>query len=383
MSDRFNLADNNTPRILVVGGGAAGLSCAWRLAGEGCAVTLLDRGPVESSALWASGGMLAAGFEASVELDPRHPLAGAFAAALHEAADQWSDWADQLQRHSPTPLGYERRGVLSPLLTDLDEARAETVVVQAARFGVTAARTPAHEARRLEPSLNAARGAILFPGDGQLDNRALARALRRAFEAAGGRFEGGAEVAGFRRARGRVTGVQLADGRTIDADLVLAAPGAALLGREREMPPMRPVKGQMLAFDLSPAPGPDHVIRGFDIYLAAKPGGRLIVGATVEPGVDDLKTDDEALQGLHRRASAVLPDLAALSPVEAWAGLRPASGDAMPVIGVAAPGLIIAGGGFRNGVLLAPLVAEMVCALVFNRPLSHMMSAFSPQRDGL
>jgi glycine oxidase len=387
MSDPVTAPKSSALRTIIVGGGAAGLACAWRLARAGAAVTLLDRGPPGTSALWASGGMLAAGFEASVELEGAHRLAQPFADALKQAAEMWPDWAAQLQSSADAPLGYQRRGVLTPLLSEADEARAADVLDQAARLKVEAVRLTAQEVRARETGLAPARGAIVFPGDGQLDNRALAPALRRAIKAAGGRVDAGAEVAALERHAGAVSGVRLTDGRVIGADLVVLATGASPVPGAPASARMRPVKGQMLAFDLAPERAPQHVVRGFGIYLAAKPGGRLVVGATVEPDIDDLGTDADALERLKQRACDVLPELAGCAPVEAWSGLRPASRDDMPVIGMAEPGLAIAGGGYRNGVLLAPLIAEKVCAQAFDRPVSEIAAAFSPLRrelqDGL
>ena len=348
MSDQVRVSNSSALRITIVGGGAAGLACAWRLARAGAAVTLFDRGPPETSALWASGGMLAAGFEASVELEGAHRLARPFAAALKRAADMWPDWVDQLQPSANAPLGYQRRGVLTPLISEADEARAAQVLDQAARLDVEALRLTAKQVRTREPGLAPAGGAIVFPGDGQLDNRALASALSLAVKEAGGQVRTGAEVAALVRSAGAVTGVRLKDGRVIGADLVVLATGASPVPGAPPAARMRPVKGQMLAFDLAPEHAPRHVIRGFGVYLAAKPGGRLVVGATVEPGVHDLGADADALEALKQRACGLLPELAACAPVEAWSGLRPASRDGMPVIGMAEPGLAIAGGGYRN-----------------------------------
>lgn len=383
MPERATAPKSSALRIIVVGGGAAGLACAWRLARAGAAVTVLDRGPPETSALWASGGMLAAGFEASVELEGAHRLAQPFADALKQTADMWPDWVDQLQPSADAPLGYQRRGVLTPLISEADEARASHVLDQAARLNVEALRLTAQEARAREPGLAPPRGAIVFPGDGQLDNRALASALSLAVKQAGGQIHTGAEVVELVRSAGGVGGVRLKDGRVIGADLVVLATGASPVPGAPPAASMRPVKGQMLAFDLAPEHAPRHVIRGFGVYLAAKPGGRLIAGATVEPGIEDLATDADALEALRRRACGLLPALAACAPVEAWSGLRPASRDGMPVIGSAEPGLAIAGGGYRNGVLLAPLIAEAVCAAALGRPALKTAAPFSPLRAGL
>jgi len=370
-------------RIVVVGAGAAGLACAWALAKAGHAVTVLDRGEAGRGALWASGGMLAAGFEASAELDPRHELAQPFADLLHRSLNRWPDWASGLAAHARSPLGYRQDGAMTPLYGAEEEARADRAQAQAEALGVRVERLSADRVAQLEPALAPSSGALVFPADGQLDNRALGPALTAAIQSFGGRLEVGANVTGLYRRAGHVAGVVLAQDRVLEADLVVLATGASRLEGAPDALATRPIKGQMLAFRVNEDRAPTRVIRGFSIYLAAKPGGRLIAGATVEPDIADLATTPQALDQLAEAARRVAPGLNLVELLESWSGLRPAARDAMPMIGEAEPGLIIAGGGYRNGVLLAPIMAELVCALANAEPAPAIAAPFSPQRDSL
>jgi glycine oxidase len=370
-------------RIVVVGAGAAGLASAWRLALAGHDVTVMDRGVAGRGALWASGGMLAAGFEASAELDPGHDLARPFSELLQSSLSRWPDWAQGLSAHARAPLGFRQDGSMTPLFGPEDQARADRVQAQAQALGVEVERLSTDRVAALEPVLAPSDGALVFPRDGQLDNRALGPALVAAVFAAGGRVEMGARVSGLYRRTGRVAGVVLSEDRVIDADIVVLATGAGAVSDAPVSVAPRPVKGQMLAFSVEAAEAPTRVIRGFSIYLAAKPGGRLIAGATVEPGIADLNTTDDAVDQLAAAARRVAPALAALEPVEAWSGLRPAARDFMPVIGEAEPGLIVAGGGYRNGVLLAPVMAETVCALATGQEAPAPAAPFGPDRQSL
>jgi len=368
------------PRIAIAGAGAAGLACAWALAREGAQVTLVDAAEAGGGALWASGGMLAGGFESCAELDPDHPLAADFAAIAARAGAVWSRWGPRLEAESGIGLSYERAGALTPAFSADEAGRVETVLARAEALSVPVRRLTGEEVAGLEPSLAPARAGVLFEADGQIDNRALGRAFRAALLKRGCAFITGVAVRSIETSGGRACGVALADGRRISADIVIIAAGAANL---EGAPRMRPVKGQMLAFAAARPPAPQRIIRSFSIYLAAKPGGRLVAGATSEPDARDLRTDDESIEGLAARACSVIPGLRGARVTERWAGLRPASADAMPVIGETAPGVFTAAGAYRNGVLLAPVMAEGLAALIIRGRSLPEAAPFHPGRAGL
>lgn len=377
-----SIAGNSAGRILVVGGGAAGLAAAWRLAGVGAPVTVLDAGRPGAAALWASGGMLAAGFESCFELDDSHPLAGGFSALLADGLARWPGWVADIEAASGQGLGFEPCGALTPALSPEEAAALEGAEQRAAQYGVPVRRLAAEALSRAEPALAPGFGGLEFPGDAQLDNRALGPALAAAIVARGGEVRAGVRVAALDRQAGRVTGVVLADGTRLSADLVVLATGAQALAGRPSAAAITPVKGQMIAFDLARAAAPRRVIRGMSIYLAAKPGGRLLAGASVEPGQSGLSTDPEIGARLVAAARAALPGLAALDPVEHWAGLRPRSTDAMPVVGEAEPGLALMLGGYRNGVLAAPALAEVLIQSLTGKR-GALAQMFGPDREGV
>ena len=383
MSDPTIIPERGARRIAVVGGGAAGLACAWRLAGAGLNITLVEAGEPGAAALRASGGMLAAGFESSVELDGGHPLAPAFATFARAAADLWPSWSQRLESESGRALGYERRGSLTPFFTAEESERAAAAVERARALDVRTERLDADALAAEEPSLARALGAIVFPGDGQIDNRALGEALTEAARARGVEIVRGREVTGLERTAGQVSGVALDLGEPLEADAVILATGAAAPPGAPDTPAMEPVKGQMIAFAADRPLAPARIIRGFSIYLAAKPGVRLVAGATSEPGLDDAETDDDAIERLTRAARAAIPGLAAVPVMDRWAGVRPRPADAMPVIGELEPGLFMAGGGYRNGVLLAPAIAEALAAKLGVGEDWPSAKPFAPDRPGL
>jgi glycine oxidase len=383
MSDPSLIAEKAEGRIVIVGGGASGLSCAWRLAGAGLPVTLIEAGEPGRGALHASGGMLAAGFECAVELPTGHELASQFVRFAEASADLWPGWSDRLQSESGRALGYERRGAMLPIFTADESERAAAAMERARSLGLEAQRLDADAVRKAEPSLAPALGAILFPKDGQVDNRALGLALTEAARARGVTYITGRSVTGLERAGGRVKGVLLDQGDPVRAEVVILATGALSLPEGPSVMAMEPVKGQMIAFAAARPMAPAHVIRGFSIYLASKPGTRLVAGATSEPGLEDGNTDDEAIARLTEAARAAIPGLAAAPVMERWAGLRPRAADSMPVIGEIEPGVLAAGGGYRNGVLLAPAIAEALAAYLNVGEAWPSAAPFAPDRPAL
>ncbi|PWE16605.1 glycine oxidase ThiO [Marinicauda salina] len=376
---------SSRPRILVVGAGVSGLSIAWRLARAGADVRVLEAGRATAGALPASGGMLAAGFESCLEQDPDAPLADAFARLAGEGAGRWRDFAAALEAEGGVRIGYERRGSITPAYAADEVARLSAGLDRARRRRIDARLVDAETVAGLEPSLATCLGALVFDGDGQLDNRALATALAAAARRAGADIAEQTPCARLAFSGDRVVGAVRADGGREPADAVVLATGAGpLAGEAPERLAMTPVKGQMISFAAARPLAPERIVRGFSIYLAAKPDGRLVAGATSEPGVDDGATDDEAVERLAARAREVLPGLAPVPIFERWAGVRPAAADRMPVLGESeAAGLYYALGAYRNGVLLAPAAAEDLTRLILDGAAPDAIAPFSPRRSAL
>ena len=378
-----SLAQNLPDHTLIVGGGAIGLASAWALADAGARVTLVDADEVGQGAVWASGGMLAAGFEACFELDPDHPLAEPYAAFLRSSQRLWRDWAPMLQGLSPHALGYDQQGSLTPAFLAEERMRLDQAEALAKRFGVLAERVDAQTVSQLEPSLAPALGGLVFPQDGQIDNRAMGAVFKDAILARGGTVIEQCRVRSLIRTAGRVQGVQLETGQELTADCVVLATGAEAMDGAPDLARMTPVKGQMIRFDGSKLAAPRRVVRALSIYLAAKSGGRLIAGASSEPGETSLETDEDTIARLTRAAQAAMPGLVQRPVVEQWAGLRPRSRDSMPIVGEGERGLYLALGAYRNGVLAAPGMAALLLEALGAVPRTAATDFFSPERAGL
>lgn len=361
----------------MVGGGIVGLSCAWELARRGARVAVVDPGEPAARATWAAGGMLAPLGEA--------PEPGAFLELGMRSLALYPDFARGLEDASGRPVGLHLNGKLLTAATPEEEEalarRRDWLLadVQPVRW------MSGEAARSLEPSVApGTRAGLLLEGNGRVDNRALQEALETAVDAEGVRRMRGRAL-GLCRDAGRVTGVILEEAGELAAEWVVLAAGAwsgTLTGLPRPLP-VRPVKGQMLAF-AAPARPLSRVVTSSRAYLIPRetPRGPLVVvGATSEEAGFDLSVDLPGQARLEAGAVALVPALARASVVERWAGLRPGIPDGLPVLGPepAAGGLVYATGHFRNGILLAPVTALAVSGWITGRPPAGM-AAFSPGR---
>ena len=365
--------------IAIVGAGVCGLGIGWRLAQAGRAVTVIDRGAAGRGASWAAAGMLAPQVEAEPGEEALLPL-------MLESQAMWAGFAAELEAASVQRLGYSAEGTLVVALDRDDAEKLRFRYDYLTGLGRELEWLTGAEARRLEPHL--ARGvtaAIASPLDHQVDNRRLVEALKAAFVRAGGALVEHAPVEEIVIAQGRARGVR-ASGRLFAADRVVIAAGAwsrNLPGLPEEArPPVRPVKGQMVAIQMDKAaPLARRVIWAPDAYLVPREDGRLLVGATVEEMGFDLGLTAGGVFELLRGAWETMPGVYDLPLVETWAGLRPASRDDAPILGeTSIEGLILATGHHRNGILLAPVTADAVSRLILDGRAPDSIRPFSLAR---
>jgi glycine oxidase len=360
-------------RIIVVGGGVIGLSCAYRLAGSGGHdVTLVAPDPGRDGASWVAAGMLAPVTEVQFG-------EAALSSLLLEGAGLWKGFAAALEHDSGQDIGYDQSGTLTVAVDPSDRAALDHLLAYQLDLGCQARRCSASQCRAQVPSLSPALcGGIEVPGDHQVDNRALLGALVEAGRRAGVRFvrglvRGVTDGPATHSAAGPAVGVLLADGTTLAADAVLLAAGVAtteIAGlADAGLPSLRPVKGHILRLGPHPsAPVLPRTVRGLvhgrSIYLVPRADGSVVVGATVEEKGADTSVQAGAVQQLLSDARAVLPAIDELEFLEAASGLRPATPDNAPAIGwTDRPGVAVATGHFRNGILLAPYTAAAVADL--------------------
>ncbi len=366
VAERFDVA--------IVGAGVVGLAAARALAGAGRRVVVIDRGEPGHEASGASAGMLAPQIEAhagdallplGIAARDRYPaLAVECAAAghdiglrtsgiMHVAFDEAREIALKAQHDAQRALGFDTAWLYGPAL------------------------------RRVQPGIApGARGAMLAPRDGCVNNVALCRALLEGATARGVVVVRD-EVCEIVSRSGRISGVQGA-AATWAADTVVLAAGAwacTIAGVPRAVP-VEPVRGQMAAMPW-PTGEPHGVLYADEGYIVPR-GGEALIGATMEHTGFDKGNTAEGLASLARAAAAILPALAGVPFTRTWSGLRPMTPDGLPIIGPdpELAGLIYATGHGRNGILLGPLTGEIVRDLVVSGSTSWDIAACAISRFG-
>jgi glycine oxidase len=367
--------------VAIIGGGVIGLSIGWRLAERGAAATVFERGAAARGATWAAAGMLAAGSEVEPGEAALFPL-------LARSQALWPAFAAALADASGVDVGLRTEGTLSIALTPDDQARLRQTHALQQRMGVASEWLGRAEALALEPWLNPRlTGAVLVAGDHQVDNRVLAEALKHSFAAAGGVLREEAGAVGVKIVNGRAVGVE-ADTVVHPADIVIVAAGAwtpDVPGLPKEArPPVRPVKGQMLALGMDPdAPILRHVLWTPKAYLVPRRDGRLLVGATTEERGFDPALTAGGMLSLLESAWRALPGIEELPILESWVGFRPGSRDDAPILGrTGVDNLILATGHHRNGILLAPITADTIAELALTGRTDPAIAGFGLDRFG-
>ncbi|GGJ25083.1 glycine oxidase ThiO [Streptomyces brasiliensis] len=376
---------SRTSDVLVIGGGIIGLVTAWRAAQRGFATAVVDPEPGGGAAQVAAG-MLAAVTEL-------HYGEQTLLGLNLESARRYPDFVAELTDLTGHDLGYRRCGTLAVALDADDRAHLRELHALQQESGLDSEWLSGRDCRRLEPMLApGVRGGLRVDGDHQIDPRRLAAALVAACERAGVVFHR-TWAERFRVVRERAAGVTTADGTELAADQVVLAAGS-LSGRlagvpDDVLPPVRPVKGQVLRLTVPRRYAPflsrtvRAVVRGSQVYLVPRENGELVVGATSEELGWDTTVTAGGVYGLLRDAHELMPGITELPLTETRAGLRPGSPDNAPLLGpTALAGLLLATGHYRNGVLLTPVTGDAVAHVLATGELPQEARPFTPKRFG-
>jgi glycine oxidase len=378
--------------VLIIGGGVIGLSIAWRAAQRGMRVTVADPAP-GSGASNAAAGMITPISEAAYAERALFRLG-------RESQRRYPEFAAELTGLTGEPTGYRQAGTLQVACDADDLAVLGEYQALQESFGRPARRLTARECRQAEPMLDPAiRGGLLAAEDASVDPRLLTGALLTAAGLAGAEIirqpaaeiliAGGAPPGAGRAGAGRAAGALLGDGTRILAPWVVLAAGwssGSIAGLPAgTVPPVRPVKGQILRLRSGPpgllARSVRGIVHGSSVYLVPRESGELVIGATQEELGADTRVTAGGVWELLRDARAIVPGITELELAEAVAGLRPGTPDNAPVLGPSAlPGLVLATGHFRAGVLLAPVTADVITDYLTTRRMPDLAAAFGPQR---
>jgi glycine oxidase len=361
-----------TPDVVVVGAGIVGVAIAFELAREGRRVLLLERGDApgrEASA--AAAGIVGAEIESHGALDLQDL---ALASRLRYPA-----FVEAVRAASGTDPELVRSGVLLASTDAAHLADARGRAERNAARGLPSRAVSADEARALVPGLSSAvLGGAHFAGDGRVDPVRLFDATLSAFRAAGGALRTAARVT---RVQPEPSGawVVLEGDELVAKHVVLAAGAWSSSIAGVDLPPIEPVRGQIVELRAEPGLfGP--VVFGKRCYLVPREDGRVLVGSTMERVGFDKRVTAGAVRELLDAALELVPALAEAAVERTWAGLRPMSPTMRPVLGTLAPGLHVAAGHGRNGVLLAPITAAALVACVRGEPMPREALPFAPER---
>lgn len=368
-----------SPDVVVVGGGVVGLTTAWRALLAGARVTVVDPDP-GNGAVHAAAGMLAPVSEAE---HGEQDLARVNLAA----AARWPGFARELTDASSVDVGLATTGTLTVAYDAGDAQRCRDLLALQRSWGLDVAEVRVTDARERVPLLGPHVAAATWaPSEQQVDPRALVRALRVVVGDAVVR----SRAVGLVRDGDDVVGVRTSDGATLRAGLVVLAAGADSGALARDVPevavPVRPVTGTTLRLDARDAPWFTGlpVLRGVvqhrPVYVVPRPGGEVVVGATSdERGSVDTRAGD--VFSLLRDARALLPGLDELPLVDVTTRARPATPDHLPLLGPGGvPGLLLATGHHRNGVLQTPLTSAVVDAVLRGTEPPEAARACDPRR---
>ena len=358
----------NRADVVVVGGGVIGTSIAWAAAAGGMDVVLLERDRVGAHASRVAAGMLA-------------PYAEGGSSGLplgRESLERFPELARHLREKTGTAIGFRRCGILRVARDEREAAELRAVRSHPSQVWLDATET-----RRREPALApGVAGALWSPEEGQVDPERLTGALAQAARAAGAAICEDEAVHRLELSGERVVGVESTQGTWHAAWVVLATgPWAGAPTWPAGLRALiSPVRGQLLHWrGVRLRSG--AVIWSESAYLVPRLD-RILVGATEERSGFDARVTERATRQLTRAALALAPGLAGSRRVETRAALRPCTPDRLPLVGrdPHRPGLLLALGHFRNGILLAPTTAELIVDSIRGRPLPAAAARFDPAR---
>ncbi len=362
--------------VLIVGGGIMGCASAWELARHGLKVTVLERSVPGAEASSAAAGIIGAQAEAHA--------AGPMATLSLLSRARYPRWQKALHAATGIDVGFRESGLLRVGFDrkTVERLAAETSWQRKQKLGVE--RLGARQVRALEPSLGPrVVGGVNFPGDGRVDPRLLLRALHIAAQGAGVEFRTGAYVRSVLERAGRARGVVLEDGSEVRADQVVVAAGSwttLVEGLELRAGAVRPARGQIVEL-VAPRPLVSRVVFGPRCYIVPRDDGRMLVGSTLEFVGYRRQVTARAVRDLLDAALELVPELGDASPGNSWSNFRPYTDDELPLIGASGiAGLTLATGHYRTGILLAPITAEIVSALVRSKRPPMPLDAFDPRR---
>jgi glycine oxidase len=353
-----------TPDVTVVGAGIIGLTTAAAAVRRGLTVAIIgDERAGEASS--AAAGMLAPSIERAS--GPAHDFGVA-------ARDIYPAYIEDLAETSGIRVPLNRLGILQVALTSAGVKGLRKTAPPDAEW------IDRRELTEAEPTLGHALGAMLNPNDGAVDNVMLVRAVAALLDKAP-QVTRVSDTVTRVTARGAGVRIQLRSGMPIDSAFAVIAGGAwsSMIDGVELLAAVTPARGQMMSYDPI---GLRHVVYGPRGYLVPRVNVATLAGSTMEDVGFDASTTDEGLSRIRSASEEIAPALSVTPVQRSWAGLRPVTPDLLPILGTDPENksILYSCGHSRNGILLAPLSAEVVASLLMGEQPAYDLSQFRPDR---
>ena len=365
-----------TADVLIIGGGIIGCSIAAELSRAQIRVLLLERDRIGCEASGEAAGMLAPQAE--------NIPSGPFLDHCLKSREMFGPLQTLLKEETGIDIEYIHSGILYLLLTEEDEFRGKRMFEEQRARGLRVERWDRQQVLEAEPQVTpAVRGALYFPDDHQVHNARMVRALSLMGARRGVAIMEGTPVTGLVRDKDRVLGVRSLTETYYAGKVVIAA--GAWSGGIGELPdqqiPIRPARGQLLSLETR-GDFFRHILYTQQAYLVPRLNGELIVGSTVEFAGFEKHVTVGGIEALLASARRLVPTLGSRPILKAWAGFRPWTADELPYLGEVSgsPGLYVASGHYRNGILLAPVTGQLMAELLLEEQSSLPLDPFRLHR---
>jgi glycine oxidase len=367
-----------TRDVLIVGGGIIGGAVAFELARRGIRVAVLDRQELMREASWAAAGMLSPAPDCPAAI-PLVPLGRA-------SLELYPQFVHSIEEASGMLTGYRTGGAIEVICRGDAERELSTLVALNRGLGLACEPLPLDETEKMQAGLGGdVRAAAFLPDECWIEPRALTAAVLAAAASAGAESCPGTEVTALAMDGKKCAGVKTKNGEALFAQQVVVAAGcwSSQISGVAPHAPTVPVRGQMAALRHSGKPI-RQVLRSESGYLVPRnetSPQTIVVGSTIEYAGYEKRITSGGVEKILAAANELVPELAHAEMIETWCGLRPGTPDQLPILGPAdIEGVVFATGHYRNGILLAPITAQIIGDWITNGRPSINCDAYSPLR---